>query len=79
MLQPPPLANLANPTPKANPTLSPEAYLGINKTHQSTLPACYSPSIYSTPSIRNSCITLFEEHTMPTGLGISECRVEEAY
>lgn len=36
----------------------------------SPLLPCYSPSIYSTPSWRDSAITLFEEDVQPVGLGI---------
>jgi hypothetical protein len=36
----------------------------------SRLPVCYSPSVYSTTSWRDSAITLFEEDTQPVGLGI---------
>lgn len=42
----------------------------------SCLPACYSPSVYSTPSWRDSATTLFEEDIQPVGLGI-ERGVEE--
>jgi hypothetical protein len=31
---------------------------------------CYSPSVYSTPSWRDSATTLFEEDIQPVGLGI---------
>jgi hypothetical protein len=36
----------------------------------SPLPPCYSPSIYSTSSWRDSATTLFEEDIQPAGLGI---------
>ncbi|KAH9872915.1 hypothetical protein J1614_005310 [Plenodomus biglobosus] len=32
------------------------------------LPACYSPSVFSTPSWRDSATTLFEEDIQPIGL-----------
>jgi hypothetical protein len=36
----------------------------------SPLPPCYSPSVYSTSSWRDSATTLFEEDIQPVGLGI---------
>jgi hypothetical protein len=45
----------------------------------SSLPVCYSPSIYSTPSWRDSATTLFEEDTQPIGLGIWGDVEEQAY
>jgi hypothetical protein len=60
------------PTPAISSVVSSvvEIDLASDATRPSPLPPCYSPSIYSASSWRDSTITLFEEDIQPVGLGI---------
>jgi hypothetical protein len=65
-----PVPNLMDPVTAVSPTDMPYTCVDKTQLQPARFPVYYSPSIYSTPSCRNSTITLFEEDTQLVGLSL---------
>lgn len=63
------LANLTDLVTVASPSIAPETCLDKTRLQQVRLSVCYSLSVYSIPSFRDSLFTLFKEDIWPVRLG----------
>jgi hypothetical protein len=76
---PTPTIHAVHPTVEAHLVRGWEACPASIAVSLSHPPVCYSPSVYSTLSWRDSSTTLFEEDIQPVGLGIWGDMEEQAY